>query len=654
MLKVMRDSFHHLKWILIAVIAAFVLGFVFIDMGIGGGNMSGAAQDESRSFAARVNGETITFNDYSRALQNLSEMYRQMYGQQFTPEMAEQMGLPKQVLNSLVDQRLLTQEARRLNLEATPEEIRRKLLSIPVFNRDGKFVGMADYRTYVTGRLGYASPAAFEEDLGRDITLSKMESALQSSVAISPKAAEDEYRRANESAKIKYVLLPAAISAANVTVTPAEVEAYYKTNSAKYTHSEQRQVRYLLADYAKIRSQITPSEAEIRAAYAANSSRFGRPASARVQHILIKVDPQAAPADDAAARAKAQALVAQLRGGADFAALARANSGDPSSSAVGGDMGWVDMGQTVEPFEKAIFSIPLNTISDPIRTTEFGYHIVRVPERRAQSVRPIDEVRTELTSSIANDRAKEIAAAEINRLRQILKSNKPANVQAFTNLASDRATSNDSGWFGRGENIGGLGNNPALSEWVFSAKQGDVSDPVGTSRGPAIAYVEGVRAPGTTALAEIRPQVEADARLEKGREAARASLTATMAGKPSIDAIAAAAAQPAQETTIKRDGSNIPGITGDTAALVAAAMDAAVGEMKGPIVVGNGAIAFQVLEQKRVTAEELAKNRTTAVDSLRGQQARSVRASLLKRLRTQSEIELNDDITRPTSAPAGV
>lgn len=653
MLKAMRDSFHHLKWILIAVVAAFIFGFVFLDMGLGGSSLGGN-REESRTFAARVNGETITYNDYNRALKNLENMYSQMYGQQFTPEMEQQMGLPKQVLDSLVDQRLLTQEARRLNLDASQDEVRKKLLSIPTFMPDGKFVGMELYRNYVVGRLGYANTAAFEEDLARDITLSKMESALASSLVVSPKAAEAEYRRTNENAKIRYVLVPAALQVATVTVTPADVEAYYKANAAKYSHREQRQVRYLLTDYAKIRTQVTPSDAELRSAYEANRARYRRPGSARVRHILVKVDPKAAPAVDAAARAKAESIVAQLRGGADFATLAKASSEDPSSSGNGGEMGWVEMGQTVEPFERAIFSLPLNTISDPIRTTEFGYHIVKVTDRREESVRPFEEMKGELASIVANERAKEIGRAEINRLRAVIKNKKPENAQAFIGLANDKVTSNDSGWFGRNEAVGGLGNNQPLAEWVFSAKQGDVSDPVGTPRGIAIAFVEGIRAPGTTALAEIRAQVEADVRQNKGKEAARAALAQMMAGKKSIDEIAAASGQTAQEGTVKRDGTNVAGIPGDSSSLIEAAMTSQIGELKGPITVDNGAVAFQVVEQKKVTPEELAQNRATAVDSLRGQQARSLRATLLQRLRKGAEIELNDEITRPTTAPAGV
>jgi peptidyl-prolyl cis-trans isomerase D len=654
MLKVMRDSFHHLKWILIAVVAAFIFGFVFVNMGLGGSSLSGNKAPDTRAFAARVNGETIPINDYQRALQNLSQMYEQMYGQQFTPEMAQQMGLPKQVLDSLVDQRLLTQEARRMNLEASPDEVRKKLLSMPTFMPEGKFVGMELYRNYVVGRLGYPNTAAFEEDLGREITLSKMESALASSLVVSPKAAEAEYRRTNENAKIRYVMIPAAQQAAAITVAPADVDAYYKANVSKYAHSEQRQVRYLLADTAKIRSLITPTDAELRSAYDANRSRFRTGAAAKVLHILVKVEPNAPPAVDAAARAKAQSVVAQLRGGADFGALAQANSDDPSSSGNGGDMGWVETGKTVQPFEQAIFSVPLNTISDPIRTPEFGYHIVKVTERRAESVRPFDEVKEELKQYVQGERAKQVGRSEAERLRAVMKNKKPETAAAFASLANDKVTSNDSGWFGRSQPIGGIGNNPLLAEWVFSAKPGDVSDPVGTPRGIAIAYVEGIRGAGASPLDEIRAQVESDLRQEKGREAARAVLAQTMAGKKTLDEIATAAGQQAREATIKRDGINVTGIPGDSGALIEAAMNAPLGELKGPVAIGGGAVVFQVVEQKKVTPQELAENRATSVDTLRGQQARNLRATLLQRLRKTAEIELNDEITRPTTTPAGV
>jgi peptidyl-prolyl cis-trans isomerase D len=643
MLKLMRESFNQLKWILIAIVAAFVFGFVFLDMGLGGALRG---KSDTTAFAARVNGETITYNDYYRALKNYEDMYRQMYGGQFTPEMAAAMKLPQQVMESLIEQRLLAQQARKLNLAATPEEVRKKLMAIPVFNQDGKFVGMELYNRYVTGPLGYPSAADFEEALARDIATSKMDSVLTSAVVISPKAADAEYKRVNENAKIRYVVLPVLQQAATVTVTPQEVDAYYRNNQSKYTHGEQRTVRYLLADYAKLRALVVPTDADLRKRYQESKDQYTTKEAAHVLHILIKVDPKAPPAVVTAAKAKADALVAQLRGGADFAAVARASSEDPSSAGNGGDMNWVERGVTVDVFDRVIFSIPLNTISDPIRSADFGFHIVKVLDRRAGGVKAFEEVRGELAARTANTMAQEQAQNEINRLAAILASKKIANAPDFVAYANDKVTSNDSGWIQKTDEIPGIGSHQPLQEWIFSASKNDVSPSIGTPRGPVIAYLENVRPSGVSALQEVRAKVEEDVRMSKAADAAKNALAQMMLGATSVDQIAQKAGLAAQDGSANRQGS-IPGITGDITPLVDAAIAANVGELKGPINVKEGAVAFQVLEQKKVTEQELTANRATFINQMRQQQARSLRQSLVKRLRAQSKIEVNDQLLNP-------
>jgi peptidyl-prolyl cis-trans isomerase D len=643
MLKLMRESFNQLKWILIAIVAAFVFGFVFLDMGLGGALRG---KSDTTAFAARVNGETITYNDYYRALKNYEDMYRQMYGGQFTPEMAAAMKLPQQVMESLIEQRLLAQQARKLNLAATPEEVRKKLMAIPVFNQDGKFVGMELYNRYVTGPLGYPSAADFEEALARDIATSKMDSVLTSAVVISPKAADAEYKRVNENAKIRYVVLPVLQQAATVTVTPQEVDAYYRNNQSKYTHGEQRTVRYLLADYAKLRALVVPTDADLRKRYEQSKDQYTTKEAAHVLHILIKVDPKAPPAVVTAAKAKADALVAQLRGGADFATVARASSEDPSSAGNGGDMNWVERGVTVDVFDRVIFSIPLNTISDPIRSADFGFHIVKVLDRRAGGVKAFEEVRGELAARTANTMAQEQAQNEINRLAAILASKKIANAPDFVAYANDKVTSNDSGWIQKTDEIPGIGSHQPLQEWIFSASKNDVSPSIGTPRGPVIAYLENVRPSGVSALQEVRAKVEEDVRMSKAADAAKNALAQMMLGATSVDQIAQKAGLAAQDGSANRQGT-IPGITGDVTPLVDAAIAANVGELKGPINVKEGAVAFQVLEQKKVTAQELTANRATFINQMRQQQARSLRQSLVKRLRAQSKIEVNDQLLNP-------
>ena len=635
MLKLMRDSFQHLKWILVAIVAIFIL-FIFVDWGAGG---AGGQAADQRAYAARVNGETISYREFDRALYYTQKNYEQMYRQPLTPEMIAQMGLPRQVLESLVDQHLLLQQAKRLHLSASPEEIRQKILEIPTLNPDGKFVGQELYTRYVTGAMGFQSPAEFEEELARDITLGKMESALQSSVVVSPKAAEAEYRRVSESAKIRYILYPASREAASVSVTPSEVQQYYLTHQSQYTHGEQREAKYLIADYARLRAQINPSDAELRKAYEQRHEEFKSPEGAHILHILIKVEPGSAPAVEAAANAKADDIVRQLRAGADFGKLARESSGDASSSGKGGDMGWVDKGTTVEPFDTAAFTMPLNTISDSIHSKEFGYHIIKVLERRGSGYRPFEEVRDRLRALTADQQSKDRARDEITRIAARIKANKPKTATEFTALASGAVTSNDSQWFGKTDAIPGMGNNAAFTAWAFAAKQGDVGDIIGSQRGPVIPFLYGIRAAGVAPLDEVRAKVENDARMEKARQLAQQAIANALPA-PTVDAVASKLGLTPAETAINHQG-YVAGFTGDTSALVNAAMSAPVGEVKGPVMTGDGAVLFQVVEQKKADAAALAQNRSQSMDTLRQQESRTLRAALLQRLRKASTIDIN-------------
>ncbi|MEK6372647.1 MAG: SurA N-terminal domain-containing protein [Acidobacteriota bacterium] len=642
MLKLMRDNFQQLKWALLAVVAAFIVGFVFFDSGLGGPSANGS--QDTRSYAARVNGETISLREYDRALYYTEKNYEQMYRQALSPEMIASMGLPKQVLDSLVDQKLLLQEARRLHLSASPEEVREKILQIPTLNPDGKFVGNELYSRYVTGSLGYQSPAEFEEELAREITLQKMESALAHSLVISPKMVETEYRRVTENAKIKYVLHAASREATNVTLTPAEIEQHYRAHQAQYAHGEQRQVKYLIADLGRLRSQIVPTDADLRKRYEASKEDFKHAEQAHILHLLIRVDQNAPPAIDAAAKAKAEGLVKQLRAGADFAKLAREKSDDPSSSGQGGDMGFVDKGRTVAPFDAAAFTIPLNTISDPIRTTEFGYHIIKVLERRPAGYRTFEEVSPLLSSQMAEQMAKDRAVEEITRIAARVKQSKPKTHVEFSAFANDKVTSNDTLWFAKNDTIPGLGQNPALTAWAFSAKPNDVGEIIGTQRGPMIPFLVASRFAGVSEFAEVQPKVESDARMEKARQAAAQALAKAMPAA-NIDAVSTKSGIPASETTVNHQG-NVSGFSGDVTALVDAAMAAKVGEVKGPVQVAEGAVVFQVLEQKKVDPKSVDENRTSYAEMLRQQEARNLRAALLQRLRKDARVEINDSLLK--------
>jgi peptidyl-prolyl cis-trans isomerase D len=636
MLKVMRDSFQHLKWILVLVIAVFILGFVLIDTGLQGGAPTEAG------YAAKVNGETVPISEFNRSLFFANQQYQSMYGQQMTPEMLASMGIPRRVMDSLIDETLLLQEARELGLAATDEEIRKEILEIPVLNPGGKFVGTELYQTYVRDRLGYPSAAAFERVLARGITLRKMENALQSAVVVTPQQAEEEFRRRNENVKIRYALYPAERALTTVSVTPAEVEAYYRANSSRYAHPQQKNVKYLLADLARIRAEINLTDAQLRERYQQNREQYRTGEAVQASHILIKTEENATPQQIEQARTKANALLQQIRGGADFATLARQNSGDPSSAANGGDLGFFESGQMVPEFEQTAFAQNVGEVSEPVKT-QYGFHIIKTTAKRPSGYRSFEEVRSEIQPAMIDETAKAQARDRINRVLTQLRANQPKSEADLRALANEYVSFNDAGWFGKNDAIEGLGRMPQLNAWAFGAETGALGEVMETQRGFLVPYLVGSREAGISPLAEIRERVENDARLAKAREVAKGEIQKAMSGGADLTTVASNLGVTAVEATVSREGF-VTGLTGALKPLVNQAFQSKVGQRGGPVVVDQGALAFEVTEKTEYDPAQFTAQKEFLIDQLRRRASSALRVSLLAKLRKDADVTVNSSL----------
>jgi peptidyl-prolyl cis-trans isomerase D len=603
------------------------------------------------SFIARVNGDVIGVREYSRTMYYTEKQYEQAYGTTLTPEMRDQLGLTQLVLNSLIDQKLLLQEAARVNLDATDAEVREYILKMPVLNPNGTFVGEELYQRYVTGNMGYATTADFEGDVKQELTLSKINSALLSAVVIPPARAEQEFRQRNENASIRYVLLPTTRTLPQVQVAAAEVEQYYRENTARYTHPEQRNINYLLADMARVRAQIQVPEAELRARYEAAKETYRQPEQVKAQHILVSVAAGATPEQDAAARAKAEEALQKARGGADFAELVRQYSDEPGAAERAGDLGFFGRGQMVPEFENAVFSMQPGAVSDLVKT-QFGYHVIKVNEKKPESVRTFEEVRPEIEGRLADERAKAQAREAINSARIRLEQLKPVTPEKMESVTGQLVTYNAGGWFGKTEAVPGLGRAPALNDWAFGPSAvGETSKVLETPRGPAIAYLVGERPAGVYPLEEIRARVENDAKLAKAREAAKKELAGMYASLRSVDAVAAALGGAPQDATVNR-ATSVAGLTGWSQDLVEASMTGKQGQTVGPIVVDEGAVLLTVVQPARFDSSLFAAQKESLVESLRQTEFRSLRASLIARLREKAEIALNQELIASQSGTA--
>src|SRR6185369_4526627 len=200
MLKTMRESFHHLKWTLFAVIAVFILGFVFYS---GSGNA-----DPSSRIVASVGSEQITAAEFDRQYRAQVERYRQMYQGNFSPELERALDLPRNVLDSMIEHILRLEAAKRYDLRVSDEELSKKIVTLPFFLDNGAFIGREKYEKLL--RANGVAPEKFEEDLREDMLLQKYGDLIKASVLVPEADLLREYAARNDKATIEYILVPSS------------------------------------------------------------------------------------------------------------------------------------------------------------------------------------------------------------------------------------------------------------------------------------------------------------------------------------------------------------------------------------------------------------------------------------------------------------
>jgi peptidyl-prolyl cis-trans isomerase D len=639
MLKELRENFKHLKWILWAVIAIFVL-FVFVDWGMGS-----SRGGTDTALAAKAGNIRITTAEFQKEYAFAEDRYRQAYGKNFSPELARAMNLPEQVLNGMIDRRLLRVEASQLGLGVSDEELTQHILGLKdpqsgrgLFVKDGVFVGDATYkRILAANRL---SPESFEAETRDGLVLEKLNRFYTQSMVVGDDEVRTEYENRNVKAKIAYVLAPPSASpVAAVAVTDQEAEAWFKANPTPYMQPEKRRAKYLLVETAKIRPSIQVSDADVQADYTSNAESFRKGEEIHARHILYKVE----GANDAAQKAKAEAAVRRLRAGADFAALAKAESDDPGSKSSGGDLGSFPRGRMVKEFEEAAFGAKERDIVGPVKTS-FGYHVIQVLERRGERVQPFFEVapgiRQRLQEDRARDEAKRLAASLSEKVAKLGK----ASDDDLRKLASSGVTFNETEFLARTEAPAGIGFNPQFTERLFSLKEGETSPAsVTTARGEAIVKCVEVRKPGLPAFAEVKARVVADIQKKKQDEAILAGVGQALASAGSLEALAKKLGLKVETPEAFPKAGPIPGL-GAPKAVLDAAFSAKAGEVKGPIAVDlRGAAVFRVDSVTPFDAAAFDREKDTLKEQLRGQKASKVLQALVQQRRSDLKVEFNKD-----------
>jgi peptidyl-prolyl cis-trans isomerase D len=637
MLKTMRASFHQLKWTLFAVIIVFILGFVFFS-GSNWGN------DSASQIVARMGSDEISAVEFDRMYQNQVQRYREMYKGSFSPELARALDLPRQVLDGMIERKLRLEAAKRMNLRVTDDELARAIATLPVFQENGRFIGVQKYSEQL--RLAGYLPETFEEGMREDLLVEKYTALVKATVAIPDADVRREFAARNDKAKIEYIVVPASRLETALEPSEADLTTYYEKNKERYRAPEQRRANYLLVDRLKVRAKVPVSDAEIRAEYEAKKESYAVPEQVSVSHILVQVEPGGGPDAEAKGKARAEALLARAKSGEDFAKLAQENTDDPTGKENGGQLPPFGRGQMVPEFEQAAFDMRPGEIRGPIKTS-FGYHIIRLAAKTSPTTRTLEEVRP----SISGELAERKAFAEMKRMAGEL----AAKVRGLTNksdeelrkLQSDTVTYNTTGWFSRSGPIEGIGPNAAFSKEAWALKIGEVTTvPIDTPRGSVLLRPSAQRPSAIAPFDEIRAKIAEDWKAERREKEALEKLDPAARELASGTTLAALATRYETEVKTTADfgpGGPIPEL-GDAPRLSEAVFKTPAGQAGPPVPVPAGFVLFRVLTRTQADPAAFDTQKIELAESLRAKEAERLIRSIVAQMRADRKIEVNEEV----------
>jgi peptidyl-prolyl cis-trans isomerase D len=382
---------------------------------------------DNANAVADVDGQKITQQEWEAAQRQQMDRYRQMFGAQFDQKMFETPEAKQAILDNLIAERALNGEIARNHLTINDATLAKTIANIDAFKKaDGSF-DMEQYKAALAAQG--MSPAMFDARMRRDMTMQQLSGAVQST-AFAPRTVAARLSDINDQEReVQELVFPAADYVSQVKVTDDMVKAYYDKNAALFQVPEQVKAEYVLFTPEMVEGQVSVTDAEIADFYNKNKARFATPELRTASHILINAKKDAPAAEKAAALAKAEAILAQVRKNpADFAKVAKAQSQDTGSAELGGDLGTVEKGNFVKPVEDAIFQLKQGEISG-IVPSEYGYHIITVTSLKPATVKTLeqakDEIAAELKKQKMSKKYSELAEAFSNTLYEQSDSLKP-------------------------------------------------------------------------------------------------------------------------------------------------------------------------------------------------------------------------------------
>jgi len=556
---------------------------------------------------AEIGGQKITTLD----AQNLFQKYS---AGRVPPELLE-VYLP-QFVEQMISQRAGLYEANRLGITATDDEALSGLVAnYPQYFPNGALSSKEQFEAALA-QQGLTLQDVVDE--ARDnVILHKLQSAVLGSLVVTPKEIEDEFRKKYEHVKIQYVAFPSAKFRDQGKPTEDEVRKFYESAKASFIQPAKLSYQVVVLDQQKVAASINVTDEQLRAAYSGALDNFRMPERVHARHILLKTEGKS-DAEKKALQAKAQDLLKQLKGGADFAELAKKNSDDGSKDQ-GGDLGWFTHGQMVAEFDSAAFALKPKELSGVV-TSQFGYHIIQVLEKDPAKVKPFEEVKDEL--------AKEVRAQSVADKMQTLGDELHAALVKAPKSAAEVARKDNADVIvmpsaAAGDAIPTLGVNPEIEQTLASMKPEEVSPLLVLPNDRMAVVILNGRTPGRPAeFSEVQAQIRDKLTEQKAEQiATERAKDAAERMKKGEDINKVAKSMQLEVTTSGAVGraDSIDGL--GPAATLEDVFTAKVGQVLGPLMIQSRNIVAKVVEKSEADLTALPVERDGILGQLKQKKA---------------------------------
>jgi peptidyl-prolyl cis-trans isomerase D len=383
--------------------AKIILGLIILTFAVAGVGSYSNSVDTS---VATVNGEAISQQAFNKAYQAQRSRMAQQFGEMFDTlsNDANYMANFRQgVLDNLINEKLIDQNSDALAIRVSDLRLKETIRKMPEFQVDGAF----DNNRYlaIINQAGFFQSSDFRDYLRVEMTRRQLSQALVATEFNLPYQETLQLALQNQTRDIRFATISAQQFKVGIELTDEEVNAYYLANQARFENEEQVKVDYISLNVADIAKDINVTDEDVATYYKENLTSFTETAQRRISHILIEfVDGNA---DDKSSEAQAEAILARLQQGEDFAALAKELSNDTFSGENGGDLEWLDPGVMEESFDEAALAlVNVGEISELVKTS-FGYHVLKLTDYKAEIVKAFADVEAELRIKLSNDEAQD-------------------------------------------------------------------------------------------------------------------------------------------------------------------------------------------------------------------------------------------------------